>query len=148
MNYIDQLLIVICTINGCVFIYAFASLIGIPIRIASSANGLKICAITAGIKNYKSIIIKRKRKSKLNSIEVLISKALIDSVISHDEFVLINKVLKKYNEMEDLIKKCKDLIRFIKYFSLFIKQCYCIVKSVEKIQKVYIKKLQGQKTEE
>ena len=104
--------------------------------------------ITAGIKKYKSIIINRKRKSKLNSIEVLISKALINSVISHDEFVLINKVLNKYNEMEDLIKKCKHLIRFIKYFSLFIKQCYCIVKSVEKIQKVYIKKLQGQKTEE
>ena len=34
-------------------------------------------------------------KSKLNSIEVLISKALIDSNIIHDEFVLINKVLKE-----------------------------------------------------
>ena len=33
-------------------------------------------------------------KSKLNSIEVLISKKLIDSNISHDEFVLINNVLK------------------------------------------------------
>ena len=28
-------------------------------------------------------------KSKLSSTEVIISKALIDSVISHDEFVLI-----------------------------------------------------------
>ena len=34
--------------------------------------------------------------SKLNSIEVLISKALMDSVISHDEFVLINNMLKEY----------------------------------------------------
>ena len=34
-------------------------------------------------------------KSKLNRIEVLISKALVNSVISHDEFVLINNVLKK-----------------------------------------------------
>ena len=33
-------------------------------------------------------------KYKLNSIEFLISRALIDSVISHDEFVLINNVLK------------------------------------------------------
>ena len=33
-------------------------------------------------------------KSTLNSIEVLISKALIDSVISHDELVLINNMLK------------------------------------------------------
>ena len=58
-----------------------------PIRIASSAIGLKICAIVAKIKKYKSII-------KKHSIEVLISKALIDSKISHNKFVLINSVLK------------------------------------------------------
>ena len=61
-----------------------------------------MCAITAGIKKYKSIIKKKKKKhdkkvslakSKLNNIEVLISKALIDSNISHDEFDLINDVL-------------------------------------------------------
>ena len=33
-------------------------------------------------------------KLKLNSIEILTSKALIDSVISHDEFVLMSTVLK------------------------------------------------------
>ena len=69
-----------------------------PIGIMSSATGLKISTITAGIKKYKSIIKKKiKRddtivllaKSKLNSIEVLISKALIDSVIIHNEFVLM-----------------------------------------------------------
>ena len=37
-------------------------------------------------------------------MEVLISKALSDSVISHDEFVLINNVLKKYNETKGEIK--------------------------------------------
>ena len=36
-------------------------------------------------------------KSKLNSIEVLISKALINSNISHDKFVLKN-VLNKYDD--------------------------------------------------
>ena len=35
-------------------------------------------------------------KSKINNIEVLISKALIDSVTCHDEFIL-NNVLKEYN---------------------------------------------------
>ena len=35
-------------------------------------------------------------KFKLNRIEVLISKALIDLNISHDEFVLINNVLKEF----------------------------------------------------
>ena len=43
-------------------------------------------------------------KSKLNSIEVLISKVLIDSVISHDEFVLINDVLKEYSEIKENTK--------------------------------------------
>ena len=103
LNYIEHFLILGSTITGCVSISAFASLVGIPIGIASSTIGLKICVITAGIKKYKSIIKKKKKKhdkivllakSKLNSIEVLISKALIDSVISHDEFVLINNVLK------------------------------------------------------
>ena len=49
-NYIDHLLNVISTIAGCVFIFVFASLVGVPIGIASSAIALKICAITAGIK--------------------------------------------------------------------------------------------------
>ena len=40
-------------------------------------------------------------KFKLKSIEVLISKALIDSVNSHGEIFLINNVLKKYNEMKE-----------------------------------------------
>ena len=42
-------------------------------------------------------------KSKLNSVEVLISKTLIDSVISHDEFNLINYVLKENNKMKEEI---------------------------------------------
>ena len=74
-------------------------MIGIPIGITSSGIGLKIFALAAGIKKHKSIIKKNKHykivllaKSKLNSIEVLISKSLIDSVISQDEFTLITNV--------------------------------------------------------
>ena len=93
------------------FISAFASLAGILIGITSSAIGLKICAIAAGIKKYKSIIKKKKKKhdkivllakSKLNSIEVLVSKALIDSVISHEEFALINNAIKEYNKIKEV----------------------------------------------
>ena len=91
-------------------------MIGIPIGITSSAIALKIGAITAGIKKYKSIMKKKKKKhdkivllakSKLNRIEVLISKALIDSNISHDEFVLINNVLKEYDKIKEEIKNVK-----------------------------------------
>ena len=92
-NYIEHVLILASKITGCVSVSPFPSLVGIPIGIKSSATELKICAITTVIKKYKSIIKKKKKKSdkivllaksKLNSIEVLISKVLIDSVISHD----------------------------------------------------------------
>ena len=72
-----------------------------------------MCAIAAGIINYKSMIKKKKKKldkilllskSKLNSIEILISNALIESNISHDEFILINNTLKEYDVMEEKIK--------------------------------------------
>ena len=43
-------------------------------------------------------------KSKLSSIEVSISKALIDSNISHDEFVLINNVLKGFHDTKKELK--------------------------------------------
>ena len=63
-----------------------------------------------------SIIKKRRKKhdkiilfakSKLNVIVVLISKALIDLNINHDELVLRNNVLKGYNEMKKEIKNLK-----------------------------------------
>ena len=43
-------------------------------------------------------------KAKLNTIEVLISKSLIDSCISHDEFISINDVLREYNETKEDIQ--------------------------------------------
>ena len=43
-------------------------------------------------------------KSILNSIEVLIFKALIDSNFNHDEFFLINNVLKEFYDMKEEIK--------------------------------------------
>ena len=117
LNYIEHFLILASTITGCISISAFSSLIGIPTGITSSAIVLlKICVIAAGIKKYTSIIKKKKEKhdkivllakSKLNSVEVLVSKALIDSIISHDEFALINNVLKEYSEMKEEIKNLK-----------------------------------------
>ena len=46
LNYIEHFFILVSTITG----------------FTSSAIGLKICAITAEIKNYKSIIKKKKKK--------------------------------------------------------------------------------------
>ena len=105
LDYIEYQLILIFTVSGCVSISAFA-LAGIHIGITSSEIELKICVITAGIKKYKSIIKKEKKKhdktvlfteSKLNSVEVLTSKALID------EFALTNDVLKEFYHMKEEI---------------------------------------------
>ena len=50
LNYIEHFLILASAITGCISISAFASLLGIPIGIMSSAIELKICVIAAGIK--------------------------------------------------------------------------------------------------
>ena len=116
LNYIKHLLVLAFTITECISISVFASLLGIRIGMASSAIGLKICAIAAGIKKYKSIIQKKKikdgqivllAKSKLNNIEVLTSKSLLDSNISRDEFILVNNVLEEYDKMKKGIKNLK-----------------------------------------
>ena len=113
--YIEYILVLISAVTRCVFIADFASLVGIYVGIASSAIGLKICGITAIIKKYKSTIKKKKHdkiellvKSKLNRIEVLISKDLIDSNISHDEFVLMNNTLKEFYDTKERIKNFND----------------------------------------
>ena len=75
-------------------------------------NRIKNLWNNCGIKKYKSIIKKKKKhdkivllaKYKLNTVEVLISKALIDSVIRYDEYVLINNVRKEYNDFKEEIK--------------------------------------------
>ena len=95
LNYFEHFLTLASVITGCISISAFPSLIGISMRITSSAIRLKTCAITTGIKKYKPIIKKKEKidgkivllvKSKLSRIEFFISRALIDSFISHDEF--------------------------------------------------------------
>ena len=135
VNYIEHFLILESMVIGCVSISAFASIVGIPIGFTSSAIGLKICEITAGIKNYRSIIKKKKNrndkivlisKTKLNTTEFLITKALIDSYISHYKLVLVNNVLKKFDDMKKEIKKHR-LQQLIKDFNLFVKRFYHIV---------------------
>ena len=52
-------------------------------------------------------------KETLNTIEVLISKALIGSCISHDEFVSVHNVLREYNEMKEEIKNPETSVEYI-----------------------------------
>ena len=106
LNYVEHLLILVSTVTDCVSTSAFVSLLCVSVGIASSAVLIKI---TAGIKKYMSIIKKKKKhdtivllkKDKLSTIEVLLSKALIDSYISHDEHVSVNNVLREYNKIKN-----------------------------------------------
>ena len=80
------------------------SLIYVSVGITISAVGINMYGITAENKKNKLIIKKKKKmhnkvallgKDKLNTIEVLISKALIDSHISNDKFVSVNNALRE-----------------------------------------------------
>ena len=50
--------------------------------------------------------------AKLDTFEILIPKSLINSYISHDEFVLINNVLRKHNDMKEEIKNPETFVEY------------------------------------
>ena len=120
LNYVEHFLILASRVTGCVSISAFALLVAIPIGITSSEATIKIWVITAEIKKYKSIIKKRSKcdkivllgRVKLNAMEVLISKDLIDSYITHDKFVSVNIVLREYNETKKEVKNPKMFVEY------------------------------------
>ena len=94
-DYIDKILIVLSATSSGVSIISFTSIIGAPVGIASASFTLIFSLTTGIIKKLLSITRNKKKKhdkilmlakSKLDSIETLISQALIDIEISHEEF--------------------------------------------------------------
>ena len=47
-------------------------------------------------------------KSKLNSIEIIVSQALIDMEISHEEFIVIFKEKGKYEKMKENVRNVSE----------------------------------------
>ena len=47
-------------------------------------------------------------KSKLNSIKTLISQAVIDMEISHEEFITILKETDKYEKMKEIVRSVNE----------------------------------------
>ena len=100
LDYIDKILIVLSATSGGVSIISFTSVVGAPAGMAS-ANFTLIFSLTTWIIKKLLIITRSKTKkhdktlmlakSKLNSIEILVSQALIDMEISHEEFNAIMK---------------------------------------------------------
>ena len=112
-DYIDQALIVLSATSGGVSIISFTSIIGAPVGIASASFTLIFSLTTGIVKKLLNITRNKKKKhdkilmlakSKLNSIETLISQALIDMDISHEEFITILKEKDKYEKMKNNLR--------------------------------------------
>ena len=91
-----------------------ASVVRAPVEIASASFTLFFFSLKAGIiKTLLSITRNKKRqhdmilmlaKSELDSIETLVSQALIDMEISHEEFNGIIRGKQKYERMKENLR--------------------------------------------
>ena len=126
-DYMDQALIVLSTTSGGVSIISFISIVGAPVGIASASVTL-FFSLTTGIvkklpnitrnKNKKHDKILMLSKSKLNSIETLISQELSDMDISHEEFVTIVKEKNKYEKMNENLRSENEEYKIMRLSSI------------------------------
>ena len=116
-DYIDKILIILSATTGGVSIFSFTSVIGAPVRIASASFNLIFSITTGIIRKLLNITRSKKKKhdkilmlakSKFNSIETLISQALNDMEISHEEFITIFKEKDRYEKMKENIRDKND----------------------------------------
>ena len=112
-DFIDKVLIVLSATTRGVCIVYHATVVGAPVGVVSAGFTVVFFLTTGIIKKLLSITKSKKKKhdkilmlakSKLNSIETLISQALIDMGISHEEFVTILKEKDKYEKMKENVK--------------------------------------------
>ena len=126
-DYIDKTLIVLSATSSEVSIISFTSIIGEPVGIVS-ANLTFIFSLTTGIiKKVLNITRNKKKKhdkilmlakSKLNSIEALISQALINLDISHEEFIIILKEKDKYGRMKENLRSENEVYKIMRLNSI------------------------------
>ena len=117
-DYIDQILIILSATTAGISIISFTTTIGAPVGIASAIFTLIFSLATGIIKKLLNITRNKKKRhdqilmlaeSKFNSIETLISQALIDLYISHEEFIRILNEKDKYEKMKyNLISENED----------------------------------------
>ena len=110
LNYIEKILIVLSAANSGISIISFTNVVGAPVGIASASLTL-FSSLTTGIVKRLLNITRNKRKkhveilllakSKLTSIETLISQVLIDMDISHEKFATILNDQDNYERMKD-----------------------------------------------
>ena len=110
-DYFDKSLIVLS--SGGISVASFATVIGTPVGIARASLSLTFSLFTGIVKKLLKTTRKIKKKhnkiimlarSKLNSIESKVSEALINSEISHEDFMIIINEAKKYRELKESIR--------------------------------------------
>ena len=115
-GYMKKALIVSSATIGCVSIISFACVIGALAGKASASFTIAFSLTTGIIKKLQSIATNKKKKtyeilvlakSKLNSMETLISEALTDIEISHEEFITTLNEKNKYEKNERKFKEHK-----------------------------------------
>ena len=93
-------------------------IVGIPAGIAAASLTLIFTVTTSVVKTFLNITRKKKKKhnkiialarNKLNVIENLISQALIDFEITHEEFSKIIYEKNNYEQIIDIIKSVKNV---------------------------------------
>ena len=111
-------------------IISFTSIIGAPVGIASASLTLIFSLTTGIIKKLLNIPRNKKKKhdkilmlakSKLNSIETLISQALIDLDKSHEKFIRILKEKDKYEKMKENLRSENEEYKIMKLSSIISK---------------------------
>ena len=113
-DYLDKIFIALSASFGTLSIASYASVVGTPAGIAGSSFTL-IFTIGTGIsKSLLKVTKKRKKKhneiialakNKLNTIDTLLSSALNDSEISHEEFTNIINEANIYENIKENIKE-------------------------------------------
>ena len=116
-DYIEKIFIVWSATTRGVCIISHATVICTPVGIASAgfttvfplATGIiKKALKTTGNKKKKHDKILMSAKSKLNSIETLVSQAPIDMEINHEEFITILKEKDKYEKMKENLRSLSE----------------------------------------
>ena len=116
-NNIDKTFIVLSVTSGGISIIYFTSVIGVTVGIASAPFSLVFSLTTGIIKKILKIQETKKKKhnkivmlakSKLNSIETLVSQELIDFEINHKKFETIVNEKEMYEQMKENIRYIKS----------------------------------------
>ena len=125
-DYADKLFITLSASFSTLSIASHATIVGIPVGIAGASLTIIFTVTTGVVKKLLNITRKKERKrnnlialakSKLNIIETLISPALTDFDISHEEFSKIIYEKNNYEQIRDnikIVKSINDLNKHVK----------------------------------